>query len=393
MSHGPPRAFQPHAYPTPMPAPSHHRPPMMNAHLQTMTTVASAQPLSPAQHNQQATAAAAAAAAAAAVGGNNTSSSGGHMTGSHDSIYCDGCQNVRPASYFPGERRLDYNVCEVCRSREMQKRKQQLERYSNDVYEESQRTFKHNTRPPPPFQQYQYAHQQPHMQHLSPQSLQQQQQHLQAPAPLRMPASSPQIKPTLPLSSSMIPGMQQVNKPLFPSSLRPQVHHVPVSLPLTLPQQQQQQQTHHEFNQQSPLPSHPPPPLAQPPPRQLHDSDQQMPIRMPVIENEKPQAPPPPPQTTTPTSTSTATTATTTNRSPSKQTDTSCQDILSPEAFVYALQQETEFERKQYVVDINPLIARLGSEAGFTQLGRAICEHILAGTKFNFRSKKVHQGT
>lgn len=61
------------------------------------------------------------------------------------------------------------------------------------------------------------------------------------------------------------------------------------------------------------------------------------------------------------------------------------QEVLSLEMFVHALQQETEFDRKQYDVDIEPLIARMGEGAGFSQLGRGICEHVLTGTKFNFR--------
>lgn len=77
--------------------------------------------------------------------------------------------------------------------------------------------------------------------------------------------------------------------------------------------------------------------------------------------------------------------ATRSNSSNQYDDKTTSQAILSPNNFVLALQQESEFDRKQYVVDIQPLITELGKDAGFTQIGRAICDLILTGTKFNFR--------
>ena len=61
------------------------------------------------------------------------------------------------------------------------------------------------------------------------------------------------------------------------------------------------------------------------------------------------------------------------------------QEVLTLEGFVHVLQQETEFDRKHYDIDITPLIHRMGQGAGFSQLGRGVCEHVLSGTKFNFR--------
>jgi hypothetical protein len=56
------------------------------------------------------------------------------------------------------------------------------------------------------------------------------------------------------------------------------------------------------------------------------------------------------------------------------------------DAFVLELKKETTmFDRKQFHLDIEPLIQSKGEAPGFTQLGRGICEYVLEGTKFNFR--------
>jgi hypothetical protein len=60
-------------------------------------------------------------------------------------------------------------------------------------------------------------------------------------------------------------------------------------------------------------------------------------------------------------------------------------DVIDLNTFVRELEQEIIFDRKQYHLDIVPLIDSMGEEAGFTQLGRGICERVLEGTKFNFR--------
>jgi hypothetical protein len=60
-------------------------------------------------------------------------------------------------------------------------------------------------------------------------------------------------------------------------------------------------------------------------------------------------------------------------------------EVLSPDAFVEALHQSQNFERKQFAIAMAPIVAEVGSEAGFTQLGRAVCDRVLKGTGYNFR--------
>jgi hypothetical protein len=60
-------------------------------------------------------------------------------------------------------------------------------------------------------------------------------------------------------------------------------------------------------------------------------------------------------------------------------------EVLSPDAFVETLRQSQNFERRQFAIDMAPIIAEAGNEPGFTQLGRAVCDRVLQGTGYNFR--------
>ncbi|KAI9317856.1 hypothetical protein BX666DRAFT_1932033 [Dichotomocladium elegans] len=224
---------------------------------------------------------------------------------------------------------------------------------------------------------------------------------LQEPTSIRVShySPSPQAKaspPSLPPSTIMtgLP-QQQINKPPSVFPMRPPQLHLPSqissSMPLTLPQDTQHQ---HFQSQPSPLPSHSRshlPSVAQE--RKGIPSSAAANASTESIISERP--------TMSPERTKTiggrekffgTNQSKAQNESHTKTDKHGQQELLSPEAFIFALQQETEFDKKQYAVDISPLISQLGREAGFTQLGRAICEHILAGTKFNFRLVSTLKG-
>ncbi|KAG0188308.1 hypothetical protein DFQ28_005105, partial [Apophysomyces sp. BC1034] len=325
---------------------------------------------------------------AAGQGGNG----GGLMTAgpSQDTAMCESCRKLRHISYFHVERELKCNVCDYCRSHEIQKRKC-IE--GMEVYEGPQRTFKQAR-----FSPYQPQSTQPQLHHLSPHSIQAQ---LHTPTPLGLPHQSPQQMSHPPLAkpsppppqpppslppTSMMSAMpqQQTSKPshLFAASPmrtqsqlqshgHPQMMQPSMSLPLPLPPQEQIPQHQSLISHPSATPSPLPHEAKQISPlqtqQQRRPTEKTMPVMLPAA------------------MAAASNGANRSTPSPSiSSNDKSNQDIISLDTFVGALQQETEFERKQYTVDITPLIINMGDNAGFTQLGRAICERILIGTKFNF---------
>ncbi|KAI8379537.1 uncharacterized protein BYT42DRAFT_330365 [Radiomyces spectabilis] len=461
MSHGPPRAFQALGYssmrPTNLAPQSHHHPiPTSQQAFQALAaTTAMPHTTLPLHNNHAQGLAASSAVAVGAAGGQGAPHSGPKPPGtSHESLYCNSCQSFRHVSYFYGERDLKYNVCDLCRSRDFQKRKHQMERY--EMYEEQQRKYKqqarfshqyqaqaqatsqqqqqqqphprsqqppqhpsqasHGQHPHPsqqqPPQQYPSPQQQRPMHQLSPQFLQTQ---LQTPSSLALPRQSSQAVPPSPQiknspfsnspisASSMIPTLQQSAQPLHTSSkpqfytvtpMRPQsqiqsmhkqIVQPSMSLPLPIPQQlepnQRPPKQPQPTQQPSPLPSHP---------QLSHELKRMSPIQpqqhqlaqSPSITEKA--APVMLPNASSVSTVMNASMIRSTS-SPSTSHDRGSQEIISLERFVTALQQETEFDRKQYTVDINPLLISMGDKAGFTKLGRAICERILMGTTFNFR--------
>ncbi|KAI8887121.1 hypothetical protein K501DRAFT_283421 [Backusella circina FSU 941] len=82
------------------------------------------------------------------------------------------------------------------------------------------------------------------------------------------------------------------------------------------------------------------------------------------------------------------------NNSRNHNSDKFSQQLITLDAFVLELKKEmTMFDRKQFHLDIGPLIQSMGESPGFTQLGRGICEYVLEGTKFNFSLKDRRRST
>lgn len=359
------------------------------------------------------------------AGSNNTSASSPSSVGrginpnaTQETMYCDSCQTFRHVSFFH-ERDFKYNVCNICHTREMQKRKHQLERY--EMYEEQQRTYKqaryHQIQYATP-QQQQQQQQQHQQQQLPPAQL-----HSSAPinlnsssagnSPLPPPQtlSSPQIKQSPP-SSNIMQSLSQVknntntntnnNKSnMFTNStmrnqpqLQPHLHSQQVmssTISLPLPNQQTQQQ------QQSPD-LHQIPPASQIKHESLlHRLDKSNTI----VSNNLPNPLPPTNSNSTPitlppttlnqptpnvtASTTVLTPPVTHHKNTSTSAERAAQEVIDLDTFVRELEGETEFDRKQYHLDIGPLMESMGENPGFTQLGRGICERVLEGTKFNFR--------
>ncbi|KAI8390904.1 uncharacterized protein BYT42DRAFT_174165 [Radiomyces spectabilis] len=373
---------------------------------------------------------------------------------SHNSLYCDGCQIFRPVYYFQRERNLNYNICALCRQREVQhKRKQQME-----AYEEQHERLKASR-----FQQYQppqpmaashlpptaYSHHVSHMLQM-PGCFQVQQPAQMLRASPQLPTSSPQPPLALP-SDSMVPmkssdTMTKI-KPSFQPSDSPSSfvsHQSPeqktasyaqTSLPShlivsseqssssyyslstagSMPNQLPVQTTmdpHESMVPQLPVlplpalpPSSPSQPQRQNPPS-AKDRREELPKgRKTAKKKQQPQQsfeqgslqePSTAAQGTHASvlkdSIYSTTAATGTTLPPVKQ---KVKDLnaISINDFIAALKHETVFLRKQYLVDITPLLENLTESAGFTQLGRAICERVLEGTTFNFSLKDQRRST
>ncbi|KAF1801144.1 hypothetical protein FB192DRAFT_1384317 [Mucor lusitanicus] len=175
------------------------------------------------------------------------------------------------------------------------------------------------------------------------------------------------------------------------SQLQPHMHSQQVmssTISLPLPNQQQQQQS---------------PDLHQIPPSQIkHESLLHRLDKSTTIVNTNLPNPLPPtsssstpitlPSTSlsqpTPSATTSATALTppvTHHKNTSTSAERAAQEVIDLGTFVRELEGETEFDRKQYHLDIGPLMESMGENPGFTQLGRGICERVLEGTKFNFR--------
>ncbi|KAI8975646.1 hypothetical protein BDF20DRAFT_837024 [Mycotypha africana] len=445
---------------------------------------------------------------------------GQQASAQQESLYCDSCQTFRNVRAF-NERDSKYNVCNFCRSRDMQKRKHQLERY--EMFEEQQQRTIKQARYQQQQRQLQYAvpplasssssPSSSTSQHFSPQ-LQQQQQPSSTPItlnsgednrpPLQTHALPPPIQtyssstiknsPQLKQASNnvtdlMVRGNQvlkassnhlvsdEISNNIFPatSSIRhlevqqqqqqqqqqkPQVMQPAISLPLPSYQNSSFQQSQQQISMQHyMLPSSSSLTQEKPEIFNTHDASRQeqsyddtvhfsnskrsLPIANennaqtslndPVasitppssatmfssadtsVVKHSPQIPSSnssiksnftlSPVTTSPSLVTdtvsrqqqqqqeqhTATLASASNRSITSAAERALQDLISLDAFVNELKKETDFDRKHYHLDISFLIDKLGD--AFTQIGRAICERVLEGTKFNFSLKDRRRST
>lgn len=401
MSHGPPRSFPSINYPT---IPNNNIPrqqQVLNGQQQQQqqqnfgqALVTSTGPSPTLGHLGQST-----PNVTASASNSPSNTSGGGTRGittpssTHETLYCDSCQTFRHVSFF-NERDFKYNVCNICHTRELQKRKHQMERY--EMYDEQQRTYKQG-RYSQPIQQ-----QQQQQMYATPLPIQQPQLHSSAPinlggnsnnssgsnhtSPLPPPQtiSSPQIKQSPPTSSMMLTLAQVNNNTNNASNTSASTSasnnntnnnksHM-FSNPAMRNQSQLQSHMHsQQLMQPLPLPN-----------QDLHQALKHEPIVLPSTTTSN----------TTTTSNMTTNTTTTntvvtpapvTHRTTTSSAERASQDIINFETFVRELEKETEFDRKQYHLDIGPLMESMGEGAGFTQLGRGICEKVLEGTKFNFR--------
>ncbi|KAI8366447.1 hypothetical protein EDC96DRAFT_166465 [Choanephora cucurbitarum] len=347
--------------------------------------------------------------ASAAPSNSSKSTSGGALS-AQDKLYCDSCQTFRSIDIFV-KKDHTYNVCRICQNREMQKKKQHAERF--EVFEEQQQRNKQQR-----FIQYTAPSSSQQQQALSPtllnnsnnntsnkSNLNNNNHHTSSNAttgnntmnshvfsPLAHSASSSNSgnntdtssnTPSHIKSSSTASGSNHTrhnndkhvyttinSMPQVQSHLPPQTMQSSISLPMPTQQQEMQQMKNeafiHRLEKSNMM-------------NNTQNSTNPMTSIMPA---------------TSVTSTSNAlgssvdrngTNTITTHHKASAALERASQTVISLEAFVHELERESEFDRKTYHLNIQPLIIRLGSNPGFTQLGRAICEHVLEGTKFNFR--------
>ncbi|KAI8081965.1 uncharacterized protein B0P05DRAFT_67455 [Gilbertella persicaria] len=373
MSHGPPRAYSSHNYSAISPN-TMARQQVMNSPQSFQQTVSDSPPTTLGQISSNKNT------------NNSASNSPGHSGGritagsTQETLYCDSCQTFRHISFFP-ERDYKYNVCNICRSREMQKRKQQMERF--EMYEEQQRNIKQAR-----YIQYNAP---------SPSSTNSSQQQIHSPTPINLNgntnnsnnnsssgnsssnsagANAGKCQPLLGcILITLVIGhiannnnsKQSFTPPNNLSQMQPSLQSQ-TTTPLSLPSQQQQQSKRdgllHRLEKsktpdQNKIPSSST--IITTTSKRARESAPKTPLQIPL--------PLPRPH----------------HKLTSTVAERATQNVISLEEFVRELGQETEFDRNHYHVDIRPLLESLGSNAGFTQLGRAVCERVLEGTKFNFR--------
>ena len=383
MSHGPPRTFQSQAYSTlqtnPIPRQQAIAGQQVFQHA-LVTTGPSATINQLGQNNNNST---------NGTTSNNGSPSSISNTGSkatNAKIYCDSCQTFRHSNFF-NDTEFKYNVCNICHNREMQKRKHQLERY--EIYEE-QRSYKQARFTSPQQSHLQYTQQQitapinmnnnnssnansnsggggnsggsTHTSSLTP--------------PQTIP--SPQIKQSPPASSILLP-QQQINSNNNGNTNNTNNGNMFTNASMRNPSQLQSHLQAQQAMQSAislPLPNHTSTEKDQ-------NNTKTMPLNLPSTNVISPNAlatPQPTHSTSSPT-----TTIIHHRANSSSAVEKASLDVIDFPTFVRELEKETVFDRKQYHLDIIPLMDSMGENAGFTQLGRGICERVLEGTKFNFR--------
>ncbi|KAI7903989.1 uncharacterized protein BX663DRAFT_351832 [Cokeromyces recurvatus] len=411
MSQGPPRPYPSHNYPAIQNNSMPRQQQIINNQQAFEHTLITSSP--PAMTHVQTT------NSSASAGSNSTNTNSPNNTSrgitttplgsTQETLYCDSCQTFRHISFFQ-EREFKYKVCNLCHTRELQKRKHQLERY--ELYEEHQRNYKQAR-----YQNIQYNA--PQQQQLSPQ----QQLHSSTsininnnaggvlPPPPSQSISSPQTKQSSSATSVMPTNNGNVNNSnnnkhinrahMFTPPIVSQAHMhsqqmMQSSIPLPLPNQQSQSHPQQLQSQD----------LQQIPQHQLkHEHLLQRLDKSNMINNSNTQ------RSTVPTTNASLASSSLPSSvsimapanaslaqnqaslpstirhksSSSTSAEKASQEIISLERFVKELEKETEFDRKQYHLDIGQLIDNMGENPNFTQLGRSICERVLEGTKFNFR--------
>lgn len=318
--------------------------------------------------------------------GNGIGRSAATSNGITESLYCDSCQTFRHVSVFR-ERDFKYKMCNLCQTRDIQKKKHQMEGY--EMYEEQQRSYKHSSRYQ---QQVQYNQQQLHSS-STPINLKSNSSSANS-SPL--PPTSPQIIKQSPPANTHNNNSHLYNNTSSPSTnttpiviaastnvMRSRMQQQPIqssTISLPLPALQQQDLHHIPSNQQRqdsllhrldkvPTTNNNLTPLALPSPHFITEDV--------VVTATASITPVPVPSTNT--------TTTATHNKSSTVAERAALNVISLDTFVKELEKENVFDRRQYHLDIRPLTESIGDNPSFTQLGRGICSKVLEGTKFNFR--------
>ncbi|CAM0138379.1 hypothetical protein VKS41_002929 [Umbelopsis sp. WA50703] len=312
------------------------------------------------------------------------------IPGPPPNIYCERCQQARPSDFFEASGALRYNMCSICRSRDAQRRRNtEIDRYEQASHHYNAQQRQQQSNVASASSQPQQPQQQPRP---YPTHVQTGYQHLRS-----HPQLPPQVSPHMHQSQLPLSPMQTQMLPPQPPPLRSQSH-----------------------MQQSPIPSSPqlrqlPPQQLAPPQNVVQQQNRQQAQQQPPPTAQQQQAasnwmrqqPPQAPDPVKPSPTTTASGRTDAKRSNARangpqggtllnmpsNTHNSSLEVLSPEVFVETLRQSQNFERKQFAIDMAPIIAEAGNEAGFTQLGRAVCDRVLQGTGYNFSLKDKRAST
>lgn len=342
MSQGPSRGFPSHNYST-IPQTSLPRQPVMNNQQSFQQTIMTSSPPTTIGNSSASP---------------NTRTMSTPNSAQQDKIFCDSCQTFRHVAYF-GEKDFKYNVCNLCHTREMQKRKHQMERY--DAFDDQQQRNYKQAR----YQGIQYPATQQQLHTNAPITLNSRSNNSPLPPPPPPPSSSssqstpPQVKQSPPI----IHGLKNTT-----TNFSNNKQHIFTPPNSTATMRNQSQLMHPQSVLQNSI--------------SLPLPNQQSPHDIPVnTTNDTPNG-----NLVLPSSAMTTTlTPITTHHKMSASAERASQDIISLDQFVKELEKEIEFDRKPYHLDIGPLMESMGENPGFTQLGRGICERVLEGTKFNFR--------
>ncbi|KAG1448801.1 hypothetical protein G6F56_008840 [Rhizopus delemar] len=286
--------------------------------------------------------------------------------GNAQTMYCDNCQTFRHISFFQ-DKTFKYSVCRLCDEREMQKRIVNKERY--EQYEEQQKNLKQSRYPIP-----QSSYSQATTSSFTSQAPPIFATHLSTSSPPQT-SSSAQLSIQLPQMPITLGGNNSANLPPPPNLATPT---------------------------SSNSSSHPSPQM---------NASSNMILGMNMNSNKAHLFPTAATTTITTTTASTIATPTSTPtinnirnnpmhqtiqsslsvpnplrmRSTNKTSSSQSVDLISLDEFVQELRKHVDFDRKLFHLNIQPLIEELGPSAGFSQIGRGICEKVLEGTRFNFR--------
>ncbi|KAI9247633.1 hypothetical protein BY458DRAFT_527075 [Sporodiniella umbellata] len=288
--------------------------------------------------------------------------------GATQTMYCDNCQTFRHISFFQ-DKSYKYSVCRLCDEREIQKRMVNKERY--EQYEEQQKNLKQTRYPMP--------------QCSFPQTS-------QAPPPVFSGVANTSTSPVPQAPSAQL----SIQLPQMPITLGG--NHSPANLP---PPSNLAAPTNNSNNN-----SHLSP--------QMNTSSGMI-LGMNINGNKQPLFSTPANKTTASAGNASSNTTSTNNnhtirndslpmhppsnpatlrmRSANRTSSSSHVDLISLGEFVEELKKQVDFDRKLFHLDIQPLIEVMGPLAGFSQLGRGICEKVLEGTRFNFSLKDRRKST